>query len=343
MDLKLAGLTYCSDSTSGFFRQSLGKKFNYYDVNGQRITDKKILKRIEGLAIPPAWDRIWICPKASGHLQSTGFDAKKRKQYIYHPGWINLSQQNKFKEMPVFGLSLPKIRSKIKYDLQSRQLEKRKILATLIWLLENTFIRIGNEEYSKENDSFGLTTLRNKHVKIVGSELIFQFKGKSGVFHSLRIKNPTIVKTIKKCVELPGYELFQFIDEKGNRHVIDSTDVNLFLKEVTKKDFSAKDFRTWGGTYLSSNHFYKLGVPENKKLLKQNIVETVRQVSKHLNNTVSVCKNYYIHPSVIQTYEENVLIPHFKIHQNQDIKKPGLSWNEYALIRLLQKYPYISS
>lgn len=336
--LKDERLFYCPDSKPGFFRQRIGKQIKYYGLDGKRLKDKKTLKRIESLVIPPAWKDVWICSKENGHLQATGKDEKGRKQYIYHPDWVKITQENKFSKMVDFGLNLPKIRSRIRYDLSSKEIDKRKILATLIWLLEHTFIRVGNEEYSKENDSFGLTTLRNKHVKIHGSEIIFEFKGKSGVFHTLRITNPTIAKTIKKCVELPGYELFQFIDENGNRHVIDSEDVNEFLKEITKDEFSAKDFRTWGGTNIGANHFYKLGEAENKTKLKKNIVETVKKVASHLQNTVSVCRNYYIHPTVFKTYEENVLIPHFSSHKGKS-EKPGLSWDEYALVRLLQKYP----
>ena len=339
-------LRYVSDSTSGFFRQKLGppagragKKFNYYDLAGKKIKDPKTLARIKDLRIPPAWKNVWVAPEKNGHLQATGLDERGRKQYIYHSDWIKLSQQNKFSKMVDFGLNLPKIRQKIRYDLQSNKIDKRKILATIVWLLEHTFIRIGNEQYEKENHSFGLTTLRSRHVKVRGSQILFQFKGKGGVYHTLEISNPAIAKTIKRCTELPGFELFQFIDEGGGRHVIDSQDVNDFLKDVTQDDFSAKDFRTWGAGNLSTNYFYKLGSPEDKKSLKKNIVETVKKVAQHLNNTVSVCRNYYIHPSIIQTYQTNILVPHFASFNKSKPKKSGLSWDEVALINLLQKYP----
>lgn len=335
-DLQKENLCYCSDSQAGFFRQKLGKNFKYYDTKGQVLKDKKALERIKSLSVPPAWKEVWICPKDNGHLQATGIDEKRRKQYLYHPSWIKIAQLNKFHKMVDFGLSLPKIRGKIAYDLQQNGLDKRKILATIVWLLEHTFIRIGNEEYTKENDSFGLTTLRNRHVKVKGNKVLFEFKGKSGVYQSLEINSPKIAKTIKRCTELPGYQLFQFVDNSGQRHVIDSEDVNLFLKEVTKDDFSAKDFRTWGASSLSAKNFYSLGEPEDDKSLKQNIVLTVKKVAGLLNNTVSVCRNYYIHPTVINTYQKNVLIPHFQNHKN--VKKNGLTWDEYALIRLLQKY-----
>lgn len=334
--LKDEGLSYISDQKPGFFRQKSGKSFRYYDLQGYKITDENIISRINKLAIPPAWENVWISPKANGYLQATGIDAKKRKQYIYHPDWITISQQNKFAKMVDFGLNLPKIRSKIRYHLQKPEQSKEKIIATVVWLLEHTFIRIGNEEYSKENNSFGLTTLRNKHVSVKGNEVSFSFKGKSGVFHEMEVSNPTIAKTIKKCIELPGYELFQYFDDAGNKQVVDSSDVNTFLKETTKDDFTAKDFRTWGGTSLSAEDFYKIGHAENEKVLKQNIKQTVKKVADHLGNTVSVCQNYYIHPTVIKTYTENLLVPHFSSHSTS--KTPGLSGEEYALIKLLQKY-----
>ncbi len=334
--LKQENLRYVSDSTPGFFRQKIGKGFKYYDLKGNLIRDKKVLERIEKLVIPPAWENVWISPIANGHLQATGMDEKKRKQYIYHPDWIKISQENKFDKMVDFGLSLPTIRGKINYALQEKGLDKRKILATVIWLLEHTFIRVGNEEYAAENNSFGLTTLRNRHVDIQGSKALLTFKGKSGVITHLEISNPTVVKTIKKCIELPGFELFQFVDEGGQKHAVDSEDVNLFLKDATKKDFTAKDFRTWGGTNLSANNFYTLGEPSDEKTLKQNINQTVKKVAQHLNNTVAVCRNYYIHPTVFRTYQEKILVPHFKTHSKSKIS--GLSWDEYALIRLLQKH-----
>lgn len=334
--LQSEGLRYISDQTPGFFRQKSGKNFTYYDLEGKKITDAKTIERINKLVIPPAWKNVWVSPKANGYLQATGIDEKGRKQYIYHPDWVTLSQQNKFSKMVDFGLSLPKIRSKIRYHLQKDDLSKEKILATVIWLLEHTFIRIGNEEYSKENNSYGLTTLRNKHVDVHGNEVRFTFKGKSGVYHELEVHNPTIAKTIKKCIELPGYELFQFVDDSGERHVVDSSEVNQFLKDTTADDFSAKDFRTWGGTSLSAINFYQIGHAEDEKTLKKNIKETVKKVSDHLGNTVSVCQNYYIHPTVIKTYQDKILIPHFSSHSSS--QTPGLTKDEYALIRLLQKY-----
>lgn len=337
-ELKKEELRYMMDDKDGFFRQKAGEKFHYYDTEGKRVFEEKVAERIDSLGIPPAWKNVWISPFHNTHLQATGIDEKKRKQYIYHPDWIKISQENKFSKLVDFGLLLPKIRSKVRYDMSGKKMDKRKVIATVVWLLEHTFIRIGNEEYTKENDSFGLTTLRNRHVRVWGDEVKFNFKGKSGVEANVSISNPTVAKAVKECTELPGYELFQFMDEDGEKRVIDSADINEFLHEVTQDDFTAKDFRTWGATNLSANIFYKLGEYKDPKMVKKNIKEAVKQVSAHLNNTVTVCKCYYIHPAVIKTYEKNELIPHFKKYQGKKPEVSGLSWDEVALVHLLQKY-----
>ncbi len=336
--LKKESLRYISDAAPGYFRQKNRGSFSYYDTEGNKIKDEKTLERIKKLVIPPAWKNVWIAPFQNGHLQATGIDEKGRKQYIYHEDWKKISQENKFSKMVDFGLSLPKIRSKIAYDMHSKDMSKQKILATIVWLLEHTFVRIGNEEYQKENDSYGLTTLRNKHALVKTGEIVFRFRGKHGVENVIEVTNPTVVKTIKKCIELPGYELFQYIDDEGERHVIDSQDVNDFLQDVTQNDFTAKDFRTWGATTLSSEIFYKKGQAENASEIKKNVVDTVKKVAVHLNNTVAVCRNYYIHPTVIKTYSKKVLVPHFEAHKNKKPQIKGLSWSEDALVNLLKKY-----
>ncbi len=336
-DLKAESLRYVSDDTPGFFRQKNRNTFSYYNEDGDKIRDKKVLERIQKLVIPPAWKDVWICPRTNGHLQATGIDEKGRKQYIYHEDWVKITQENKFSKMIDFGLSLPQIRQKVRYDMGLSGMDKKKIIATIVWLLEHTFVRIGNEEYKRENDSYGLTTLHNRHVKVKGSEMVFRFRGKHGVENIIEVTNPQVAKTIKKCIELPGYELFQYIDEDGKKHVVDSQDVNEFLKEITSDEFTAKDFRTWGATNLSSKILNKFGDAENKTLLEKNIRAMVKEVSVHLNNTVSVCRNYYIHPAVIKTYSKKILIPHFESHKGKS-KVKGLSWNEEALVKLLQKY-----
>lgn len=335
--VKDEGLRYITDSSPGWFRQKVRSSFYYYNTKGERIKDPLKISRIESLVIPPAWDKVWISPKKNGHIQATGIDEKGRKQYIYHPDWIKISQENKFSKMIDFGDALPALRNRIRYDMKLAGMDKRKILATIVWLLEHTFIRIGNEEYSKENNSFGLTTLRNRHVRVKGSNVKFSFRGKSGVEHNLEITHPTIAKTIKKSIELPGFELFQYIDDEGERHVVDSKDVNDFLKEVTNEDFTAKDFRTWGGTNIASLHLYHTGEFENKTHLKKILAETCKNVSEHLGNTVAVCRSYYIHPAVFNSYSKKILIPHFSSHDGKKSRKKGLTWEEYALVKLLEK------
>jgi len=337
-EMKNESLRYIPDTTPGYFRQKNRNVFTYYDNEGNKIKDEVTLERVKKLVIPPAWKNVWICPKKNGHLQATGIDEKGRKQYIYHEGWTRINQENKFSKIIEFGLSLPKIRQKIQYDMRHEGMDKRKIIATVIWLLEHTFVRVGNEEYQKENNSYGLTTLRNRHAKVKGNEIVFRFRGKHGVENIIEVTNPTIAATIKKCIELPGYELFQYIDEDGQRHVVDSEDVNNFLSEITNDDFTAKDFRTWGATNLSSRILYNIGEAENKTSLEKNIRQTVKQVASHLNNTVSVCKSYYIHPTVIKTYTKKILVPHFETSKSKKPHVNGLSWNESALIKLLQKY-----
>lgn len=330
-------LRYTSDSSIGFFRQKINNKLQYYDLQGRRITDDGTLNRINSLVIPPAWKKVWISPKKNGHIQATGIDEKGRKQYIYHPDWIKISQENKFSKMLDFGKSLPKIRGKVRYELNKEDLSKEKILATIIWLLEHTFIRIGNEQYSQENNSFGLTTFRNKHVKVKGKDINFRFRGKSGVEHEIEISHPKVAKIIRKCIELPGYELFQYVDNDGKRHTVDSADVNDYLKEITEDDFTAKDFRTWGGSNIASTHLYKTGPYENKTQLKKILSETCKTVSERLGNTVAVCRSYYIHPAVFKTYEENSLIPHFGKHFGKKPTIAGLTWDEEALLNLIRK------
>jgi len=337
-EMKNESLRYIPDTTPGYFRQKNRNVFTYYDNEGNKIKEEATLERIKKLVIPPTWKNVWICPKKNGHLQATGIDEKGRKQYIYHEGWTRINQENKFSKIIEFGLSLPKIRQKIQYDMRHEDMDKRKIIATVIWLLEHTFVRVGNEEYQKENNSYGLTTLRNRHAKVKGNEIVFRFRGKHGVENIIEVNNPTIAATIKKCIELPGYELFQYIDEDGQRHVVDSEDVNNFLSEITNDDFTAKDFRTWGATNLSSRILYNIGEAENKTSLEKNIRQTVKQVASHLNNTVSVCKSYYIHPTVIKTYTKKILVPHFETSKSKKPHVNGLSWNESALIKLLQKY-----
>lgn len=337
-DLKKADLRYVSDSIKGITRKKNGSSFEYFDTDGKKITSDQILERVQQLTIPPAWESVWICPSPTGYLQATGIDEKGRKQYLYHEDWKKISQENKFNKMISFADVLPKIRRKIREDMDSSELDKEKIIATVIWLLEHTLIRIGNEEYAKENDSFGLTTLRSKHVTVKGKDIIFEFRGKSGVEHTVSITSPKIAKIIKQCFELPGYEIFQYMsgDEK---YTVDSSSVNEYLKKITSEDISAKEFRTWGGTVLGGETLFAIGPADNEKVIKHNIATAVKKVSQYLRNTASVCRTYYIHPTVLKTYEKNLLIPHFeRIYREFDRNKTQLTRPEYATLTLLEKY-----
>lgn len=333
-----ANLKYVADNIPGFMRTG-NKKFTYYDQTGKKITDKKIVDRIEKLGIPPAWEYVWICPNTNGHLQATGRDEKGRKQYIYHPHWTTISSQTKFHKMLFFSQILPKIRSKISQDMNLAGLKQNKILATIVWLLDHTYIRVGNEEYAKDNKHYGLTTMHNKHVDVSGQTVVFEFVGKSGKRHQVGVSHPKVAKTIKKLEDLPGYELFQFIDDDGQRSPVDSADVNEYLKFITQEPVSAKDFRTWGGTVISADSLVTIGQFNNKNEFKKNVSQAVISAARKLGNTPTICRNYYIHPTVIESYEHQVLIPHF--HQYSKASKvKGLDRNEYATSILLKKYSH---
>lgn len=337
LQAKNANLKYLTESIPGFKRIRAGKGFKYLDVFGKNLRDRKIIDRINNLHIPPAWVEVWVSPLESSHLQTTGLDERGRKQYIYHPEWIKLTQENKFNKLTEFAEMLPKIRYKITKDMKSASLSRKKVVSTIIWLLEHTFIRVGNEEYARDNKSFGLTTLRNRHVKIKGRSVRFEFKGKSGIEHLVDITHPKVAKVIKKCIELPGFEIFKCIDEDGKKHVIDSEDVNEYLQETTGQNVTAKDFRTWGATTLSAVTLNKLGNFDTEYQFKKNINQAVKTAAHHLRNTTSICRKYYIHPKVISSYQKQILIPHFEEIFSKGKKIRGLSLNEFAVFELLQK------
>lgn len=331
-----AHLRYIPETSRGYSRKKVGEHYHYFNTEDKKVTEETVINRINKLRIPPAWKKVWISPSSDTHLQATGIDDRGRKQYIYHQKWIELSQETKFDKLVDFGLKLPKVRSRIRYDLSGKKPDLKRVVATIVWLLENTFIRIGNEEYAKENDSFGLTTLRDKHVKIRGNDVQLNFKGKSGVMHSVEVSNPKIAETLKMCIELPGYEIFKYVDEKGNQHVIDSGLVNDYLAETMDDKFTAKDFRTWGGTVLSGTTLHKLGDYDDEKNLKEKLLESVKTVADHLRNTVAVCRSYYIHPVIFKSYEDKRLIPHFNYSLTNS--HSGLHKDEYRVLTLLQKY-----
>ncbi len=330
---KEANLRYVSDSQPGFFRQKNKDSFIYYDQKGNRIVDPKITQRIEELKIPPAWDDVWICPITFGHLQATGRDEKRKKQYIYHTKWTEIASQNKFDKMLYFSQALPGIRERVARDMDVTGFKQERILATVVWLLDNTYIRIGNEEYAKDNSHYGLTTLRSKHIEIQGQTVTLEFTGKSGKDHQISVSHPKVIKTIKKLEELPGYELFKYLDDKGEKHTIDSQDVNDYIKEIVKDNITAKEFRTWGGTVLAATVLKKIGDYKNKKELKHNLTTAVCSVAKSLGNTPKVCRAYYIHPVIVKSYKKRTLVPHFESYARSKIK--GLNRDEYAVTTLL--------
>jgi DNA topoisomerase I len=332
-ELKKAKLIYVSDKRPGIMRQKIGKRFAYYDSDGKKVTKAGILSRINHLVIPPAWENVWICPSPNGYLQATGYDEKGRKQYLYHQAWVEACQQNKFEKLEFFGKVLPKIRRQVKKDMGLRGLPKQKVVATVIWLLEHTLVRVGNDEYAKENNSFGLTTLRERHVQVKGDQVRFRFMGKSGVEHDVDFDDPQVAKIIKSCIELPGYELFQYLDSQGQKHTVDSSDVNNYLKEITGEDITAKDFRTWGATLLSAQTLEKLGCDGNKKVMEKNIKLAVKEVSQHLRNTTKVCRDYYIHPQVLDCYKKKTLS---QILERKRKTPKGISQAEFAVLYLLR-------
>ncbi len=297
-----AGLRYGSDDQPGYTRKPKGDDFEYFDTKGEPITDETRLLRIKRLAIPPAYTDVWICPTANGHLQATGRDARGRKQYRYHEKWREARDETKYDRMLIFGAALPKIRKRVESDLGLSGLPKNKVLATIVSIIERTFIRVGNEEYARTNNSYGLTTMRNKHVAVKGSKVQFKFRGKSGVEHQLAIADRRLARIVKKVQDLPGQELFGFVDDEGNVQDVKSQDVNDYLKEITGEDFTAKDFRTWAGTVLAAVALNAVEAFENKTQAKKNVKAAITAVSKILGNTPAVCRKCYVHPAVLETY-----------------------------------------
>jgi DNA topoisomerase-1 len=305
---KASGLRYITDSSPGITRKRSGNSFRYLKPKGKLIRRVADLRRIKSLAIPPAWTNVWISPLSNGHLQATGRDAKGRKQYRYHPRWREVRDQTKYDRMMAFGRLLPTIRARVEKDFAQPGLPRSKVIATVVKLLETTLIRVGNEEYARENKSFGLTTMRNKHVKVQGAKIRFEFRGKSGIDCELDIHNRRLAKIVKRCQDLPGQELFQYIDEDGQRRAIDSSDVNEYLREVTQEDFTAKDFRTWAGTVLAARALREVKEFDSKAQAKRNIVSAIETVAKKLGNTRAVCRQCYVHPAVVNSYLDGTLL-----------------------------------
>ena len=323
-------LHYVEDTQAGLSRKILRDKFVYFDAQGQRIKDEAEIKRINALVIPPAYTDVWICADPQGHLQATGRDARGRKQYRYHPRWREVRDQNKYSRMVQFGLALPKVRKKIEAQLAQPGIGRDKVMATVISLLDATLIRIGNSQYARDNRSYGLTTLRNKHVAIRGNSILFEFRGKSGVEHKISVTDRRLAKVIKRCMELPGQNLFQYLDDNGERHTVSSSDINAYLQNLTGADFTAKDYRTWAGSALALATLRKLDwEPEGDA--KKHIVDMVKAVSRQLGNTPAICRKCYIHPAVMEGFLQGELA---KLPRSRQRK--GLRAEEVALASFLQ-------
>ena len=303
-----AGLRYVSDTAPGILRKRAGKGFYYLDPDGRRISDRKEIARIRSLAIPPAYTDVWICPHPNGHIQATGRDARGRKQYRYHPRWREVRDETKFGRMLEFSQVLPAIRARVERDLSGPGLSREKVLATVVRLLQCTGIRVGNDEYARANRSFGLTTLRSHHVEISGSKLRFQFRGKGGKVHDVALTDRRLARIIARCQAVPGETLFQYVDADNVRQTVDSGDVNQYLREITSQDFTAKDFRTWTGTILAVGALQELGPAEGERETKSTILKAIDQVAERLNNTRAVCRKYYVHPAVFETYQAGTML-----------------------------------
>ena len=334
-----AGLRYVSDDRAGFTRKAKGDDFEYFDTAGKLITDEKKLLRIKRLAIPPAYTDVWICPTANGHIQATGRDARGRKQYRYHEKWREARDETKYDRMLIFGAALPKIRKRVEADLALPGLPKNKILATIVSLMERTFIRVGNEEYARQNNSYGLTTMRNRHVDVKGAKVRFKFRGKSGVEQDATVHDRRLARIVKKLQDLPGQELFGYLDDDGTVHDVSSQDVNDYLREITGEDFSAKDFRTWAGTVLAAVALNALDAFETKKEAKQNIKHAITAVSKILGNSPAVCRKCYVHPAVLETYLSGNMIEGLRRKTEQALAQnlPDLRSVEAAVMTFLQE------
>jgi len=324
-------LHYIDDTLPGITRKRLRGKFHYFDPAGQRITDQEEIQRINALAVPPAYTDVWICTDPRGHLQATGRDARGRKQYRYHPRWREVRDEDKYSRLRDFGLALPKLRKQLDALLAVPGFSRDKVMATIITLLDATLIRVGNTQYARENRSYGLTTLRDRHVEINGSAILFQFRGKSGVEHKITVRDRRLARIVKRCQDIPGQHLFQYLDEDGVQHTVTSADVNDYLKTLTGSDFTAKDYRTWAGSALALSVLRELEwQPESEA--KRHVVEMVKNVARQLGNTPAVCRKCYIHPAVLEGFPLGRLaeLPRPRVRK-------GLRAEEVALAMLLEK------
>jgi DNA topoisomerase-1 len=334
-----AGLRYVTDGGNGITRQRAGAGWVYFLPNGARIRDAAIRKRLNQLAIPPAWTDVWICPDADGHIQATARDARGRKQYRYHPSYRDARDRSKFRRMLEFSEVLPQLRERIERDLRAPDLSRKQLLATVVRLLDKTLIRVGNDEYARENRSYGLTTLRRRHVQVDGNLLRFSFRGKSGVEHSITVADPRLAHIVQRCRDLPGEEMFQYRDAAGKRQSVSSDDVNAYLRELTGSDVTAKDFRTWGGTMLAAVELRRLGEPASRREADRNIIGAVDAVAERLGNTRAVCRKYYVHPALLAAYLMGRTVPTPPPLRRSKHRKPGaaLRRDEVLVLQFLQE------
>ena len=328
-----AGLRYVTDDSPGIRRRRTGHGFVYVDATGGRVSDEKTLARIRALAIPPAWTRVWICRAPNGHIQATGRDKKGRKQYRYHDRWRAVRDATKYERMIAFGQALPRIRRGVERDLARRGLPREKVLAAVVRLLDETHIRIGNAEYARENNSYGLTTLRDRHVKIKGATMEFHFVGKSGKKHEVILQDRRLAGIVKRCQDIPGYDLFQYLDTEGERQTIHSEDVNDYLRALSGEEFSAKDFRTWAGTVLTLQALRKRGAAEGRRQAETNVREAIKATARVLGNTPAVCRRSYVHPAVINHYLAGQLAQLNQVGRT----RRGLRRAEQILLHLLEQ------
>lgn len=334
-----AGLRYVSDERPGITRKGSGARVRYFSVDGKPLRDPKELGRIKRLAIPPAWTAVWVSPWANGHLQATGKDARGRKQYRYHPDWRSVRDENKYGRVLAFGRALPRIRRRVARDLRQPGLPRAKVLATVVKLLEVTLIRVGNEEYARDNHSYGLTTMKNRHAKVSGEKVSFEFQGKSGKRHQIDVRDRKLASIVRKCQELPEQELFAYVAEDGSTVDVKSQDVNDYLREVTGESFTAKDFRTWSGTVLAAIALREFEKFTNQKEAKSNIVRAVESVAKMLGNTPAVCRKSYVHPEILESYLEGATIATLQQAGARALRKElrALKPEEAAVMMLLQE------
>ena len=333
-----AGLRYVTDGADGIRRGRVGGGWAYYAPGGRRISSLEARSRLNALAIPPAWTEVWICPDPDGHIQATARDARGRKQYRYHPQYHEARDRSKFRRMLEFSEVLPRLREKIERDLRAPDLSRRQLLATVVRLLDKTLIRVGNDEYVRENRSYGLTTLRRRHLRIEGGLLRFSFRGKSGVEHSIAVADPPLARIIQRCRDLPGQELFQYLDASGRRHLVSSDDVNDYLRELAGRDITAKDFRTWGGTMLAAVELRRRGRAASRREADRNVVAAADAVAERLGNTRAVCRKYYVHPALIKSYLMGETIPQpASTGRTRRVRGAALRRDEVFVLQFLQE------